>query len=61
MIRAITKAIKIYLKEQKKKWNSLKPVQKKFWKWFIVIKVILILILLGLFMAFIIKFKQNLW
>jgi heme/copper-type cytochrome/quinol oxidase subunit 2 len=57
----IMKFIKKEIKHLKDKWNSQKPIQKKFWKWFIVIKIIVFLIVIGLFILFAMKFKQNLW
>jgi len=43
------------------KWNSLKPVQRKFWTWFIIIKLAVLLIIIILFIIFVMKFRQNLW
>jgi len=52
----IMKFIKKEIKHLKDKWNSQKPIQKKFWKWFIVIKIIVFLIVIGLFILFAMKF-----
>lgn len=49
------------IKEWIQKWYSLKPIQRKFWTWFIIIKAAVFLIVLILFIIFVMKFKQNLW
>ncbi len=49
------------LKKIKDRWQSMKPIQRKFWTWYIIIKIIVGVIILALFIVFIMVFKRNLW
>ncbi|MBT4540691.1 hypothetical protein HOC35_04205 [Candidatus Woesearchaeota archaeon] len=51
--------IKAGIKSKIDKWNLLKPIQKRFWKCFILIKIVVIIVVIGLGILFAIKFKQN--
>lgn len=49
------------INQYKSKWNSMKPVQRKFWIWFFVIKATITLIILVLLVIFVMRFKQVFW
>ena len=48
-------------RQWKAKWQAMKPVQRKFWTWYIVIKMIVGIIILVLFIVYVAVFKKNLW